>query len=98
MSGHFVSTAAYTTLARRTLELARQLCGGRCVGVLEGGYATGSLADCAGAALAVLAGEHVEPLLAELRPGATPPAQPGGATAPVDAVVEIQRQNWQLAE
>ncbi len=87
MSGHRVSTAAYTALARGALALARELCDGRCVAVLEGGYAADSLAECAAAALAEFSADGE---------AGTPLPEAGAATPPVDEVVAIQKRFWKL--
>jgi acetoin utilization deacetylase AcuC-like enzyme len=87
MSGHRVSTAAYTAFARGTLALARELCDGRCVAVLEGGYTTASLAECAAAALAEFSADDE---------AGGPLPEPGAETPPVDEVVAIQKRFWEL--
>jgi acetoin utilization deacetylase AcuC-like enzyme len=51
-----LSTAGYADLTRRLCALARELCGGRIVLVLEGGYEPAALSACVVAALRVLVG------------------------------------------
>ena len=51
-----VSTGGYANLAAIVYNLAAECCGGRLVGVLEGGYNLQALADSALATLAVWAG------------------------------------------
>jgi acetoin utilization deacetylase AcuC-like enzyme len=88
LSGHLVTTSAYTALTRRTLALAEDLCGGRCAGVLEGGYATSGLVACAGAALREMSGQGTETVLPE----------PTERTPAVDAVIEHQKKHWRLID
>src|SRR5262249_2682725 len=49
-----LSVAGYAALTRRLLALAQDLCGGRIVLVLEGGYSLPALSACTVAALRVL--------------------------------------------
>ncbi|MBK9712621.1 MAG: histone deacetylase [Kouleothrix sp.] len=49
-----LSTAGYTALTRRLVDLARDICGGRIVLVLEGGYDPAALSACVVASLRVL--------------------------------------------
>jgi acetoin utilization deacetylase AcuC-like enzyme len=95
MSGHRVSTAAYTALARRTLALARELCGDRCVAVLEGGYETTSLVQCAATALADMSADEAGATTLGAHT-ATPLPEASAKTAPVDEIVAIQGRFWQL--
>ena len=50
-----LDTASYVTMTRRLCELAEKICEGRVVSVLEGGYNTTALADCALSHVAALA-------------------------------------------
>ena len=52
---------AYTPLVRSALHLAAELCGGRCVVALEGGYHLDALAHGAEAVCALLLGEEPPP-------------------------------------
>ena len=45
--GLLLDTSTYVNLTRRLSELAETVCEGRLVSVLEGGYNTSALADCA---------------------------------------------------
>ena len=67
-----VSTAGYTLIAQRIVQAADQLCDGRLVATLEGGYDEHALAWCASAFCEVLLGEEPipdpEPLAAKAEP------------------------------
>jgi acetoin utilization deacetylase AcuC-like enzyme len=65
-----VTTAAYTRVASLVIDAARQLCGGRVVVILEGGYDTHALAWCAGGLVQLLLGEEPAP---DPMPGTPPP-------------------------
>lgn len=72
LAGMQVTVDGYRRMAAQVRILAEEVCGGRVVGVLEGGYDLDGLAGCAGAFFDVLAGD-------------APPAvgaSPGGAIAP----------------
>jgi acetoin utilization deacetylase AcuC-like enzyme len=56
-----LSVAGYVALTQRLTALAEELCGGRIVLVLEGGYSLPALAACAVAALRVLLGRDPGP-------------------------------------
>ncbi len=51
-----VSTEGYRSISRTFAALADELCAGRLVSVLEGGYDLGALADSVAAHLEALAG------------------------------------------
>jgi acetoin utilization deacetylase AcuC-like enzyme len=60
------TTAGFFTLARQLAALADELCGGRLVCVLEGGYDPQALLDNTAAVLSALAGEPEPPLVDDL--------------------------------
>lgn len=66
-----LSVAGYAWLTERVLEAARELCGGRLVLSLEGGYDLPALGGCVAAGLRVMAGEEAEDPLGPA-PGADP--------------------------
>lgn len=77
---------AYTSLLRTACELANELCDGRIVVALEGGYDLGALAHGADAACRLLLGE--EPLADPLGP---PPEEVSAADARplIDAIAQL---------
>jgi acetoin utilization deacetylase AcuC-like enzyme len=57
LAGMSVSTAGFGAMARMVTGLADELCGGKLVACLEGGYSLGALADSVLETLAMFAGE-----------------------------------------
>jgi acetoin utilization deacetylase AcuC-like enzyme len=76
-----VTKAGFGEMARCTRALAEDLCDGRLVCVLEGGYAASGLEEGTGAVLDVLLEAALEP------PGAAPEAPAGGALSQVLTVL-----------
>ncbi len=66
-----LSAAGYFILAQRLVELAGEVCGGKLVFVLEGGYDPHNVADGIRAALAAMLGESA-PAVEEVSPYAEP--------------------------
>jgi acetoin utilization deacetylase AcuC-like enzyme len=82
-----LSVAGYAGLTQRLVALAEEVCDGRIVLVLEGGYSRPALAACTIAALRVLLGRD---------PGADP-LGPAGAREPnVSALIEQVRREHPL--
>jgi acetoin utilization deacetylase AcuC-like enzyme len=77
-----LSVAGYATLTQKLVTLAEELCGGRIVLVLEGGYDLDALGACAIAALSVLSGRD---------PGADPLGPAGGREPVLSALIERVR-------
>ena len=69
------TTAGFFHLARRLAGLADELCGGRLVCILEGGYDPQALAANAAAVLGALAGQTVAPDVDDLAPEYEPDIQ-----------------------
>jgi acetoin utilization deacetylase AcuC-like enzyme len=71
-----VSTAGYTAVARLVIEAAAQLCDGRLIVALEGGYDEHALAWCASALCELLLGEEPTPDPQPIAPAAEPDVAP----------------------
>lgn len=84
-----VTTAGYTRVARLVRDAASQLCDGRLVVALEGGYDEHALAWCASALGALLLGDEPEP---DPEPVVAPLRVPS-----VEAVIEAARRVAGLA-
>jgi len=78
-----LSVAGYAALTQRLVALADDLCGGRIVLVLEGGYSLPALSACTVAALRVLLGRG---------PGADPLGPSGTREPDVSALIEQVRR------
>lgn len=57
-----LTTTGYYHLSQKLVETAGELCNGKIVFVLEGGYDSGVLAGCVGAVFSALTGESYEPI------------------------------------
>jgi acetoin utilization deacetylase AcuC-like enzyme len=84
-----LSVAGYAALTGRLLALAGELCEGRIVLVLEGGYDRQALGACVVAALRVLLGRD---------PGADPLGPAGGEEPDLSALIERLRQRHPLLQ
>jgi acetoin utilization deacetylase AcuC-like enzyme len=82
-----LSVAGYAGLTQRLVALAEEVCGGRIVLVLEGGYSRPALAACTIAALRVLLGRD---------PGADPLGPAGAREPDVSALIEQVRREHPL--
>jgi acetoin utilization deacetylase AcuC-like enzyme len=78
-----LSVAGYAALTQRLVGLAEDLCDGRLVLVLEGGYSLPALGACAVAALRVLLGRD---------PGTDPLGSAGGREPDISALIEQMRR------
>jgi acetoin utilization deacetylase AcuC-like enzyme len=87
MADELLTVGGYARLIRMLQHLADELCGGRLVLALEGGYAPRALSQCVLATLAVLAGSEVSDRLGP------PPEQ----EAPIDDLVDRLRSVYELA-
>ena len=69
-----LTTAGYTDVARLVLEVAAELCGGRVVVALEGGYDTHALAQCSANLCRLLLGDTPVPDALDPESGVEPDA------------------------
>jgi acetoin utilization deacetylase AcuC-like enzyme len=84
-----LSVSGYAALTRRLVDLAREICGGRIVLVLEGGYDPSALSACVVAALRVLLGRDPGP----------DPLGPSGVREPdITQVIEAVRERHPLSQ
>jgi acetoin utilization deacetylase AcuC-like enzyme len=82
-----LSVSGYASLAGRLVELAAQLCEGRIVLTLEGGYNLQALANCIAATFSMLLGDEDV---------ADPIGPASGVEEPVDAVIQAVRKLHKL--
>ena len=85
LAGMEVSEAGFGALARILLRTARDVCSGRLVAVLEGGYDLEGLARSAGAVLSEMAGGSLDE-----------PVSPAGGGADVRLPIDIARHYWRI--
>jgi acetoin utilization deacetylase AcuC-like enzyme len=85
LGGMQVSAHGFAAMARTLIDAATQVCGGRVVAVLEGGYDLHALRDSSLAVLDQLCGK---PLPAEI------PSAPGHAAPLLDAVRRLHGGQW----
>jgi acetoin utilization deacetylase AcuC-like enzyme len=84
-----ISVAGYAALTQRLVSLAEEICGGRIVLVLEGGYDPPALSACVVAALRVLLGRDPGP----------DPLGPSGVREPdITHVIEAVRERHPLSQ
>jgi acetoin utilization deacetylase AcuC-like enzyme len=84
-----LSVAGYAALTQRLVRLAEEICGGRIVLVLEGGYDLEALSACVIAALRVLLGRDPGP----------DPLGPSGVSEPdIEHVIEAARERHPLMQ
>jgi acetoin utilization deacetylase AcuC-like enzyme len=84
-----LSVAGYTALTHRLVTLAEELCGGRIVLALEGGYNREALGACVVGALRVLLGRE---------PGADPLGPAGGTEPDLSVLIERARRRHPLLQ
>jgi acetoin utilization deacetylase AcuC-like enzyme len=84
-----LSVAGYAALTQRLVSLAGEICGGRIVLVLEGGYDLSALSACVVAALRVLLGHD---------PGPDPLGPSGVGEPDITHVIEAVRERHPLAQ
>jgi len=92
LAGMRVSPAGYALFTRLLLDAAEEVCGGRIVFVMEGGYSIRGIQHCGRAVLREMAGLESCPAreVARVRsPNRTPPPA-------VTKAIEIQRAYWDL--
>jgi len=85
LGGMAVTTRGFAAIARALIDAADQVCGGRVVAVLEGGYDLAALRDSSLAVLDQLGGQPLAP---------APPAAPSHAGPILDAVRRLHGDQW----
>jgi acetoin utilization deacetylase AcuC-like enzyme len=85
LAGMALSSSAYLAFTRRLLALAEEVCHGRLLHVLEGGYNLEALAESARLVLSALSGDEA-PASAE--------SAPEGTFRELEEAVAVQRQFW----
>ena len=89
IGGMRVSQHGFAALARIVLDLADELCGGKSVFMLEGGYDLGALRSSTRAVLETMLDREPE------QPHAAPAVRPGSPVPDIiDQVREVQGEHW----
>ncbi|KAL0081559.1 hypothetical protein F4703DRAFT_1776490 [Phycomyces blakesleeanus] len=99
LGGYKVSPRGFALMTKMVKELAEELCSGRLVMTLEGGYELQPLANSALASVAQLLPDHIDPdgpLEYKHSLNAIKPNQ--GAVDSLETVIGIQRKFWDLPE
>ncbi|KAI9019453.1 hypothetical protein CLU79DRAFT_836759 [Phycomyces nitens] len=99
LGGYKVSPRGFALMTKMVKDLAEELCDGRLVMTLEGGYELQPLANSALASVVQLLPDHIDPdgpLEYKHSLNAIKPNQ--GAVESLNTVIEIQRKFWDLPE
>ena len=87
-AGLTLSSPGYIGLAKRLLDLGKELCGGAVVFVLEGGYDLSALSEVVAGTVAAFEGKEIKTMLNERRD------RDCVGRAAIAAAVKIQREFW----
>ncbi|KAI9492171.1 hypothetical protein BDB00DRAFT_765822, partial [Zychaea mexicana] len=99
IGGYQVTPRGFAMLTKLTKDLAEEICGGRLVLSLEGGYELEPLANSAAASVAQLLPAELVPDVQLKYEGSIRSVKPNhGAVQSLRTVAEIQRKYWKLSD
>ncbi|KAI8972642.1 hypothetical protein BDB01DRAFT_809389 [Pilobolus umbonatus] len=96
IGGYKVTARGYATMTKMVCDLADELCEGRLVLTLEGGYELQSLANCATSSIIQLLSDHEDQIEYKHSLHAIKPNL--GAIESFKTIVDIQKKHWNLPD